>query len=38
MGERGVYISIGAYLVLSCLKLIVGFLSGSAAFKGGRFE
>ncbi len=33
MGERGVYISIGAYLVLSSLKLIVGFLSGSAALR-----
>ncbi|WP_305852597.1 cation diffusion facilitator family transporter [Terribacillus sp. DMT04] len=33
MGERGVYISIGAYLVLSSLKLIVGIISGSAALR-----
>ncbi|WP_059173280.1 cation diffusion facilitator family transporter [Bacillus sp. FJAT-27445] len=33
LGERGAIISIAAYLVLSCLKLIIGYMSESAALK-----
>jgi cation diffusion facilitator family transporter len=33
LGERGAKISIMAYLILSCLKLIVGYISDSAALK-----
>lgn len=33
LGERGAIISIAAYIVLSALKLIVGYVSGSEALK-----
>ncbi|WP_053362352.1 cation diffusion facilitator family transporter [Bacillus sp. FJAT-27251] len=33
MGERGAMISILAYLILSCLKLLIGYMSNSAALR-----
>lgn len=33
MGERGAIISIAAYIILSCLKLLIGYMSDSDALK-----
>lgn len=33
MGERGAIISIAAYIILSCLKLLIGYISDSDALK-----
>ena len=37
-GERGAIISIVAYICLSILKLVVGYLADSEALKADRFK